>query len=544
MRKILWRKGEAGNWRGALIASALLPLAACLACAFAQQDRDTSAPQVRPRRVSAASGNTITIKAGGDLQKALNAAQPGDTLLLEAGASFTGPFTLPAKKGNEAGASWITIRTSTSDAELPPAGSRISPAHSRLLPKLLSPGRNASAVQTAAGAHHYRLLGLEIMPANATAEITNLVLLGDGSEAQNRIETVPHDLKIERCYIHAHPTQALRRGIALNSAATDILDSHISDFKSTGFDSQAVWGWNGPGPFRIVNNYLEASGEVLGFGGTDPAITGLIPSDIEVRGNTLTKQLAWRGVWLCKNIFELKSAQRVHVEGNIMENNWADGQVGYAIVLTPGNGSTNPSAVVQDITITNNIVRHSGAGVNILDYGTLKASRQTNHITVRNNLFQDVNAGVWGGEGHFVKLTGTPQVTFDHNTVLQSGSITVAYGAACESFVFTNNIINHGAYGIFGGGQSVGNSTIAVYFPGSVIRRNVLVGGLAQYYPNDNFFLPSLEGVKFVDRARGDFRLSASSSYRARGTDGKDVGCDLAALNAALSETDKLPLGQ
>ncbi|HKP72077.1 MAG TPA: hypothetical protein VJT82_04010, partial [Pyrinomonadaceae bacterium] len=245
---------------------------------------------------------------------------------------------------------------------------------------------------------------------------------------------------------------------------------------------------------------------------------------------------------------ELKNGQRVVVEGNILENNWADGQVGYAIVLTPGNGTANASAVVQDINILNNVIRHTGAGVNILDYGWVvgnqRASRQTNRITIRNNLFQDVNANTWGGEGTLVKLTGTPQVTFDHNTVLQSGNITTAYGNACEGFQFTNNIVNHNDYGLMGGGQGGGNPTIAVYFPGSVIRRNVFVGAPADRYPNDNFYPPSLEGVKFADRARGDFRLSAASSYRARATDGKDVGCDLVALNAALAESDRLPLGQ
>ncbi|HLL71051.1 MAG TPA: hypothetical protein VK363_06435, partial [Pyrinomonadaceae bacterium] len=259
MRKFSWRDGAWRScWRrGALVAPVLLSLVACLACVFAQQDRGASQPQVRPRRVaSAPGGNTTTIRAGGNLQQALDRAQPGDTLLLEAGASFTGTYTLPAKRvGDASGANWITIRTSAPDSELPPAGTRITPAHAPLLPKLLSPGKNAPALQTAAGAHHYRLVGLEIAPASASAEITNLVTLGDGSEAQNKMETVPHHLSIERCYIHAYPEQALRRGIALNSASTDILDSHLSDFKAT-VDAQAIWGWNGPGPFRIINNYL------------------------------------------------------------------------------------------------------------------------------------------------------------------------------------------------------------------------------------------------------------------------------------------------
>ncbi|MDT5123057.1 MAG: hypothetical protein QOC96_2539, partial [Acidobacteriota bacterium] len=122
---------------------------------------------------------TLTVNAGGDLQAALNAAQPGDTILLAAGASFTGPFTLPAK--NSAATDYITIRTSTPDSALPNASTRISPADSALLPKLLSPGNGMPALQTAAGAHHYRLIGLEIRTVDANSVVSDLIKLGDSS---------------------------------------------------------------------------------------------------------------------------------------------------------------------------------------------------------------------------------------------------------------------------------------------------------------------------------------------------------------------------
>src|SRR5438876_10664025 len=47
----------------------------------------------------APSGQIIAVPAGGDFQAALNAAQPGDVITLQAGATFTGPFTLPNKTG-------------------------------------------------------------------------------------------------------------------------------------------------------------------------------------------------------------------------------------------------------------------------------------------------------------------------------------------------------------------------------------------------------------------------------------------------------------
>src|SRR5437879_5271955 len=50
-------------------------------------------------RYVAPSGATITVRGGEDLQGVLDRAQPGDEVVLEAGATFTGNFVLPAKAG-------------------------------------------------------------------------------------------------------------------------------------------------------------------------------------------------------------------------------------------------------------------------------------------------------------------------------------------------------------------------------------------------------------------------------------------------------------
>jgi hypothetical protein len=81
--------------------------------------------------------------------------------------------------------------------------------------------------------------------------------------------------------------------------------------------------------FRTVNNYLEGAGENLMFGGADPSIPDLVPSDIEIRGNPFFKPLSWKighltyagRPWSVKNIFELKNARRVLAEGNLLEHN-------------------------------------------------------------------------------------------------------------------------------------------------------------------------------------------------------------------------------
>jgi len=61
---------------------------------------------------SAAHAATIAVPSGGDLQAALNAAQPGDVITLEPDATYTGNFILPNKALPDNGDTpeYITIR--------------------------------------------------------------------------------------------------------------------------------------------------------------------------------------------------------------------------------------------------------------------------------------------------------------------------------------------------------------------------------------------------------------------------------------------------
>src|SRR5436190_523557 len=391
------------------------------------------------RPTASTGGGVINVPAGGDLQAAINSAQPGDTILVQAGVTFTGNFVLPVKSG----ASMITIRTSAPDSSLPDATTRIDPSYAPVLPKLKSPNRQP-ALATAPGAHHYTLMGLEFPSTDQGYYI--IVQLGDGSTAQNTLAMVPHDLVVDRVYVHGDVTYGQKVGITLNSASTTVTNSYVCEIKAPGQDSQALAGTNGPGPFVITNNYLEAAGENVLFGGADPGIPNLIPSDITFRGNYLAKQVIWRSQtqWSVKNIFELKNAQRVLVDGNVMEYNWVSGQVGYAVVLTPRNQDGKcPWCIVQQVQFTNNLVRHSASAINILGADNLQPSGTVNTITIRNNLFEDVSSSAYGGSGRFMMIgAGAVNVTVDHNTVLQDGATALyGYGAPMPGFVFTNNIV-------------------------------------------------------------------------------------------------------
>jgi hypothetical protein len=55
--------------------------------------------------------------------------------------------------------------------------------------------------------------------------------------------------------------------LALHHVGVTVIDSTVSDFREVGYDTQAVAGWNAPGPFKIANDELGASGENVMFGG-------------------------------------------------------------------------------------------------------------------------------------------------------------------------------------------------------------------------------------------------------------------------------------
>ena len=339
---------------------------------------------------------------------------------------------------------------------------------------------------------------------------------------------------LDRCYLHGDPQRGLRRAIALNSRSTAVIDSYISDCKEVGADSQALAGWGGPGPFKIVNNYLEGAGENLLFGGADPWIPNMVPADIEIRRNQFSKPRSWRigdptyarTPWTIKNLFELKNARRVLIEGNLFEYNWPHAQNGFAILFTVRNqDGAAPWSVVEDVTFQSNLVRHVGSGINILARDDIHPSQQAKRIRIANNLFDDVG-GTWGGGRLFQLLAGSADIAIEHNTALQTENIMSADGNPHVRFAYRDNITPHGAYGIIGTGTGVGRPTIAAYFPGAIIAKNVIIGGNPAQYPANNFFPRSVDEVGFVDRARGDYRLARSSRYRRSGSDGTDPGVD------------------
>jgi cellulose synthase/poly-beta-1,6-N-acetylglucosamine synthase-like glycosyltransferase len=130
---------------------------------------------------------------------------------------------------------------------------------------------------------------------------------------------------------------------------------------------------------------------------------------------------------------------------------------------------------------------------------------------------------------------------FDHNTAMQTGSVLFSDGAPHSNFVFQNNLVPHNESGISGSGTGPGNASLQRYFPGAVVRRNVLIGAPSAAYPRDNFF-PSSLGETGIRRGAGDRSGKPGKTFASQASDGADPGADVAAVERALGGLAKIEL--
>lgn len=448
----------------------------------------------------------IRVAPTDDLQAAINSAPCGSVIELQAGQTYSVSLTLPKKDCTD----YTTIQSSRA-SELA-EGVRINPAtQSALLVKLQrDPAAVAEPViKTALGANHYKFIGVEIATQKETDVVYDLVRLGDGKQAQTTLASVAHDLIIDRSWIHGFSTQDVQRGVSMQCGECSVLNSYITDIHMVGIEAQGIAGWNGPGPFHIINNHIEASTQNILFGGADSASAELAPANAEIRRNHLFKPLSWKvghptyagKHWTIKNIFELKSMKGAVIDGNVFENNWTDGQDGKPILFTVRNQECGaPWSTIQRVQFTNNLVKNAEGGLNFLgkdneaesSYGKCPAgtggSVQGSDALVANNVFDQIT-------GSFVTINGFANVHVENNTDLQtcsSGCNTITfYGEQSIGYVHRGNVHDEKAYGLFGDGGLAGQVALDHYAPGAVVTGNYIAKPYNPW-PSGNTALQSL----------------------------------------------------
>ena len=334
---------------------------------------------------SPSSGKVTLIASGGDVVKAVSAASCGDTILLQAGGtySFKGTPAFPSK--NCDAQNWITIRTEASDSALTPEHVRITPSYAGVASLPGRPAYSGSSQNVMAKlvvglnpisiGDHYRLIGLEITRP-ADGKWYNALLTPAGSH-----------IIIDRSWIHGDPVAETTHLVQKRDGADHVavINSYLTDAHCTAatgacIDAQAIADGGHATTVKVYNSFLEGSGETFEFGGSTAT---LITSDIEIRLNHMFKPMIWNPAdpsyfghkFITKNLFEMKQGTRALIEGNILENLWGGfTPTGAAILLTPKNqagaNGTNlcPQCYVSDVTMRYNYVLHAATGM-VLGFG-------------------------------------------------------------------------------------------------------------------------------------------------------------------------------
>ena len=546
-----------------------------------------------------AQGSVISVPSGGDVQAALNSAQCGNVIELQAGATFTGTFQFPNKSCDNN--HWIIVRTSSPDSALPAEGQRLTPCYAgvaslqgrpqyscnnpqNVLAKLVA--KTSGPIQFVSGAAYYRFIGLEVTrPAGVKGDII-LAATQHGGTSSNIV--------IDRSWFHGTAQDETSEGVDLSGTSNvAVVDSYFSDFHCTSItgsctDSHAIGGGLGnhqDGPYLINDNFLEASGESILFGGGAATLT---PTDITITNNHFWKPWQWMpgntpfvggiggNAFIVKNHLELKNAVRVLIDSNLMENSWGGfSQTGFGIVITPKNqhtpsgGNVCSLCQVTDITVRYVHVSHAGGGFQL---GTslsgngsggaaaLAGTRWSIHDVVLDDLSTKyVGPGVALQIGNEWPKNPVNTVTVSHVTAFPDpGAHLMFVGdkvaqAPMYGLVFTNNLMITGRYPVWNSGGGDANcafkdvpvTTINNCFTTYTFANNGLIASPPQFppssWPSNNMFPSTVDEVQFVNYNNGNggnYELQPSSPYKNMGTDGKDLGADIVTLNQALASVE------
>jgi hypothetical protein len=529
----------------------------------------------------------FTVRTGAELLAAYNQCQGGETIIIPAGTVITGAVELP----NRAFSDFVTIRSSSTFTDMT---KRVAPADESSMAIFRATYYNEVPFTIANRASMIRLSGLKFEPFPGTPEdLKNYYLLQIGQAfGQTSSDDNPSRIIVDHCLVNPPDNIQVVHAVLNDGYKVSIISSWLGNIKTYGGqDSQAVFGLDGRGAHAYNNDYFEAASESIMYGGAANNIDGRVPTNIEFRRCLFTKRLSWRqlpplsnGETLNeKNLFEIKNARRIYIEGSVLSNHWDAGRTQYmAIALKsstdvyPG-GSGNPWSIAEEIVFENDRVSHVNGGLalnrDFFNQGITYNPRKPNDIRLVNVLFDDMAAGRWGDARTWgFYIGGADDLLVSHVSIVDSINVPDDYREALMVYdsissyrpIITDSILPLNTYGIrnscaegsrglnvstSGSFDSTGNSCeqADIYIPGAWTVSGNVFPKMRMYqgiYPAGNFYPENYTDVGMngyrrcdssftvdpCDSSINDFALSSASAYKNKASGNTDPGVDTSVL--------------
>ncbi|MGA7925139.1 MAG: hypothetical protein WCA20_03970, partial [Candidatus Sulfotelmatobacter sp.] len=578
-----------------------------------------------------ATGAVVNVTTAAQLASALAAAVCGQKITLQAGNVFSGHFTIPALACPST--NWLWIQSSAV-ASLPAEGARYStsytgsggvvqtlyapqfgPCYAGVTsqigrPPLSCPGTpgtytaqlitpNSSPVLTfLPNTTNIRFIGIEITRTPGTGTVSGLVNLGNQGTGISGIYW-------DRCWAHGDENEDETGRWFTSSGVSNVavVDSYCNNIYfisviGTGTDSKCIAGGANTvsstpeSGVKLVNNFIEASGENFIFGG---AASNTVPLNFEIRLNLLFKPLQWNpdpgnpyydgGVsghpFIVKNLGEFKNGNYVLLEGNELVNVWGGfTQIGHALLVTPANqnGLCNV-CFTGNITARYNLANTVGAAMELVTQAQnpyvagnpLPAGG--NHYSVHDWVIDNMNYATCYGctDGSTITIYNDPMatpsealgyVTVNHMTFVYAtpqavptiaGAIGMGGALSSSPSVtynidFTNNVLRTWSGTIDPFARTTvscsqppvtsGTAMINACWVPNLFSGNCFVNNGSVNWPAGNITSVASYSELFTNYNAGDggnYVLASSEACKGAATDGSDPGANIAMVASVIA---------
>ncbi|MGH9861529.1 MAG: hypothetical protein ACRD5F_16040 [Candidatus Acidiferrales bacterium] len=256
---------------------------------------------------------------------------------------------------------------------------------------------------------------------------------------------------------------------------------------------------------------------------------------------------------------------RVLIEGNVLENCWADAQVCAALNIKSSNSGGNLWAQTADVTVRyNHILRAEGGALQLQGWNGTYRSKFLERVHIHDNLFEAIGAASYGGRpgGNYVIISNRAgAIRFAHNTLIMvppnpGQSFVFDSDVSSPESPFPGGVAFHN--NIFGAARQAKESCSVKrnppqpwqcfdYPPGAnngedAWHRNLVYNTNPQsrlctsgrplstgspWAKNKAACLDAASSVGFVNLTGRNYRLGPQSPGKGKSTDGRDVGADI-----------------